>query len=149
MHITSEAEMLAFGQKFAQNLRVPVAIELVGDVGAGKTTFVRGLAQGLGITEPVTSPSFTISKRYAFPLKCCKNYNTSAQGELLHYDFYRLDDPGIMRDELEEALSNPHAICVIEWGGSVLDLLPKDSLHLEIQLNADGSRTLFCDADKE
>ena len=67
MNIASEAEMLEFGQKFAQTLLLPAVIELVGDVGAGKTTFTRGLAKGLGVAEAVTSPSFTISKRYAFP----------------------------------------------------------------------------------
>ena len=55
-------------------------IELVGDVGAGKTTFVKGLAKALGVSEPVSSPSFTISKTYALP----------DGGNLVHYDFYRL-----------------------------------------------------------
>lgn len=131
MKIASEAEMLAFGQKFAQTLPLPAVIELVGDVGAGKTTFTRGLAAGLGVTEAVTSPSFTISKRYAFP-----------DGELVHYDFYRLDDPGIMRDELSETLSEPHTVVVVEWGGDVADLLPERKYHLEIKLNEDGSRTI-------
>ena len=79
MKITSETAMLELGQKIASKLKLPAIIELVGDVGAGKTTFTRGLAQGLDISEPITSPSFTISKRYPFPLqqeKCCKNYNT-------------------------------------------------------------------------
>ena len=129
MKITSEAEMLAFGQNFAQQLQRPAVIELIGDVGAGKTTFTRGLAAGLGVAEPVTSPSFTISKRYAFP-----------GGELVHYDFYRLDDPGIMRDELDETLSEPNTVIVVEWGGGVVDLLPGSKHRLEIQLDADGNR---------
>lgn len=131
MKVTSEAEMLEFGQNFAKKLQLPAVIELVGDVGAGKTTFTRGLAAGLGITEPVTSPSFTISKRYAFP-----------GGELVHYDFYRLDDPGIMRDELDETLSQPNTVVVVEWGGSVADLLPGTKHHLELQLDADGNRII-------
>lgn len=131
MNIASEAAMLEFGQKFAQTLSLPAVIELVGDVGAGKTTFTRGLAKGLGVTEAVTSPSFTISKRYAFP-----------GGELVHYDFYRLDDPGIMRDELGETLSEPNSVVVVEWGGDVVDLLPEHKHHLEIKLNENGSRTI-------
>lgn len=123
--------MLEFGQKFAQTLSLPAVIELVGDVGAGKTTFTRGLAKGLGVAEAVTSPSFTISKRYAFP-----------GGELVHYDFYRLDNPGIMRDELGETLSEPNSVVVVEWGGDVADLLPEHKYHLEIKLNEDGSRTI-------
>lgn len=132
MKIASEAAMLDFGQNFAQNLELPAVIELVGDVGVGKTTFARGLAQGLGVTEPVTSPSFTISKRYAFP-----------SGELVHYDFYRLDDPGIMRDELAETLSEPNTVVVVEWGGDVAELLPTHKHHLEIKLNEDGTREII------
>ncbi len=77
MIIHSESDMLSFGEEFAKSLTFPAIIELVGDVGVGKTTFTRGLARGLGIREPITSPSFTISKRYSFPVdqKCCKNYN--------------------------------------------------------------------------
>lgn len=127
--------MLALGQKVAKNLKFPAVIELVGDVGAGKTTFTRGLAQGLGISEPVTSPSFTISKRYAFtPDK------HQSSGELIHYDFYRLGDPGIMRNELAETLREPNSVVVVEWGGDVADLLPEEHLRLDIALNADGSR---------
>ena len=94
VEITSEADMIAFGRSFAEKILAAanrsMVFELVGDVGAGKTTFTRGLAEGLGITEPVTSPSFTISKRYAFPLP------NGETGQLIHYDFYRLDDPGIV-----------------------------------------------------
>ena len=61
--IKSESEMLSFAHNFAKDLSIPSVIELVGDVGAGKTTFTRGLAEGLGIAESITSPSFTISKR--------------------------------------------------------------------------------------
>ncbi len=132
MNIASEAAMLDFGQNFAKNLELPAVIELVGDVGAGKTTFTRGLAKGLGVTESITSPSFTISKRYAFP-----------GGELVHYDFYRLDDPGIMRDELAETLSEPNSVVVVEWGGDVAELLPARKHHLEIRLNEDGSREII------
>lgn len=141
MQINSESDMLKLGHQVAEKLTFPAVLELIGDVGAGKTTFTRGLAEGLGITEPVTSPSFTISKRYTFPLdrKRCKNYNTTS-GELVHYDFYRLSDPGIMSDELSETLSEPNTIVVVEWGGEVEDLLPKNHLRFEITLNPDGSR---------
>lgn len=152
MRVNSEAEMLQFGRDFAQQLELSAIIELIGDVGAGKTTFTRGLAEGLGISEPVTSPSFTISKRYAFPLpvKCCKNDNTSHCGELIHYDFYRLDDPGIMRDELFDSISQPNSVIVIEWGGGVTDLLPNTKYRLEIsQLNYDERELKIFHRDKD
>ena len=117
MKINSEQEMLDFAKDFAwindthketleafnkikdnakQDPSRAIVIELVGDVGAGKTTFVRGLAQGLGIKEPITSPSFTISKSYAL-----KN-----GGFLVHYDFYRLQDPGLMSEDLQALLDD-------------------------------------------
>ena len=119
MIINSEQEMLDFGKEFAQKAKV---IELVGDVGAGKTTFVRGLAKGLGIKKPITSPSFTISKSYAL-----KN-----GGNLVHYDFYRLSDPGLMQNDLSETLKNPNNVIVVEWSDTVSDLLPPDRTIIKI-----------------
>lgn len=140
MIIHSEAEMLEFGRNFAKRLVLPAAIELVGDVGVGKTTFTRGLAAGLGIAEPVTSPSFTISKRYSFPLSNVDEPGTF--GELVHYDFYRLDDPGIMREELDETLQSQNTVSVIEWGGSVSDILPAIKFRIAITLRPDGNREI-------
>ena len=94
MKINSEQEMLDFGKEFAKKVKFPMVIELIGDVGTGKTTFTRGLAEGLGITEPITSPSFTISKSYALP----------NNKRLVHYDFYRLPDPGLMLEDLNESI---------------------------------------------
>lgn len=131
----SETDALAFGRQLAAQLAPPAVIELVGDVGAGKTTLTRGLAEGLGITEPVTSPSFTISKQYAFTLP-------DSTGLLIHYDFYRLPDPGLMSEDLAESLSNPHSITVVEWADSVSDLLPENRCKFYISLNDDGSRTV-------
>lgn len=144
MRVNSEAEMLQFSHDFAKQLELPAIIELVGDVGAGKTTFTRGLASGLGISEPVTSPSFTISKRYAFPLQteCCKNDNNYHFGELVHYDFYRLDDPGLMRDELFDSINQPNSVIVVEWGGGVADLLPDSKYRLKISQLDNGEREL-------
>ena len=156
MEIKSEEEMLNFGENFANHIITERAtdmgglprssqghnpermswegnvrqdpfhsliIELIGDVGAGKTTFVRGLAKGLGITESITSPSFTISKSYAIP----------TGGRLIHYDFYRLPNPGLMADDLQENLADPANVVVIEWGESISDLLPKE--HIKITIN--------------
>ena len=125
--------MLLFGESFAKTIKTPTIIELVGDVGAGKTTFVRGLAKGLGVKEPVTSPSFTISKSYAL-----KN-----GGFLVHYDFYRLQSPGLMAEDLQENLSNLKNIVIIEWGESIKDLLPENHQRIEIKYNEDDSREVI------
>lgn len=124
--------MLAFGENFARKNLAGSAqhiIELIGDVGAGKTTFVRGLAKGLGIEEPVTSPSFTISKSYAM----------LSGGIFTHYDFYRLQDPGLMADDLQEKI-NTSRIVVIEWGGEVSDILPENHTKITIDYNDDNTR---------
>lgn len=128
MNIKSEQEMLEFGRNYAKELLRPAVIELIGDVGAGKTTFVRGLAEGLGIKEPVTSPSFTISKSYALP----------NGGSLIHYDFYRLPEPGLMVEDLAENLNNENNIVVIEWSESVTDLLPENRKKIEIKYTDEG-----------
>lgn len=128
MNIKSEQAMLEYGRSFAKKVVAPFVIELVGDVGVGKTTFVRGLAEGLGVKDLVTSPSFTISKEYALP----------GGGSLIHYDFYRLKEPGLMMDDLMEKINNPQNIVVIEWGESVAELLPENHVKIEIEYGEKG-----------
>ncbi len=130
MNIRSEQEMLDFGRKYALKVVRPAIIELIGDVGAGKTTFVRGLAEGLGVQEPITSPSFTISKSYALP----------GGGRLIHYDFYRLPEPGLMVDDLMDNLNDEKNVLVIEWGESVVNLLPKDHIKIKIEYTNEGRK---------
>lgn len=130
MRISSLDEMLAFGERVAQNLRGGEVFELVGDVGAGKTTFTKGLARGLDIQDAVQSPTFTISREY-----------DGARGlHLVHYDFYRLDDAGIMADELAESLADAQGVTVVEWAETVASVLPGDRVTLTIKLVADDER---------
>ena len=131
MLISSESEMLEYGKNYAAKLEIPAVIELIGDVGAGKTTFVRGLAQGLGISEPLSSPSFTISRFY--------------QGDkttLTHYDFYRLEDPGLMAEDLAESITDENNVTVIEWGQSIADILPPEHKVIEIKYIDENTREL-------
>ena len=129
MLIHSEADMIAFGRNFAANLSAPAVIELIGDVGTGKTTFTRGLAEGLGITEPISSPSFTISR-----------FSEGEKYTLTHYDFYRLDDPGLMADDLAESISEPNNITVVEWGESIADILPAEHYRITIEYIDENTR---------
>lgn len=131
MLIHSEQEMLEFGRQFGANLQAPAVIELLGDVGAGKTTFVRGLAAGLGVIGDVTSPSFTLSKTYQ-----------GSRYRLIHYDFYRLGDPGIMSDDLAEAMRDPSTIVVVEWGQSVYSILPNERTVIEIKYVDENTREI-------
>lgn len=122
--------MLDFGKEFAKKVSPGQVIELLGDVGAGKTTFTRGLAEGLGVKESITSPSFTISKTYALP----------GGKNLVHYDFYRLPDPGLMSEDLSESIGNPNNIVIIEWADSVANLLPENHIKITISYNEDDTR---------
>ncbi len=133
MNINSEQEMLKFGRSYAKKITFPAVIELIGDVGAGKTTFVRGLAEGLGIKEPVTSPSFTISKSYALP----------NNKKMTHYDFYRLKDPGLMAEDLSESINDKNTLTVIEWAESVNDLLPNSHIKITINYTDQGREVIL------
>ena len=129
-HISSEQEMKEFGARIGALLRGGEVIELIGDVGAGKTTFVKGLATGLDIDEAIQSPSFTISRTY-----------TARDGiQLSHYDFYRLSDAGIMKAELQESVQDEAMVTVIEWADIASDVLPFDRLTLQIIPTSDTAR---------
>lgn len=120
LHIASENDMKLLGEKLGGLLIGGECIELIGDVGSGKTTITKGIARGLGITETVQSPTFTINRTYESP-----------NGIILsHYDFYRLADPGIMADELYESLEDNNTAVVIEWGDIVDDVVPEGRLRI-------------------
>jgi len=132
IEVKSEQEMRALGEKLGGLLKGGEVIELVGDVGAGKTTFTKGLAVGLGIDEDVQSPSFTISRVY-----------DARDGLLLsHYDFYRLSDAGIMANELKETTQDPTAVTVIEWADIVDGVLPETRLLIEFAAPTETTRNL-------
>ena len=136
IEVTNEQEMKSFGARLGRLLRGGEVIELVGDVGAGKTTFTKGLAKGLDITEDVQSPSFTINRVYS-----------ARDGlTLAHYDFYRLQEAGIMGDELKETILNQKTITVIEWGGIVEGALPIDRLTLSIVSPSEMVRRIIVEA---
>jgi tRNA threonylcarbamoyladenosine biosynthesis protein TsaE len=132
MIIHSEQEMLDFGQKYGQTHTAPFVLELIGDVGTGKTTFVRGLARGIGVKEAVTSPSFTISKIYQ-----------GKDATLVHYDFYRLIDPGIMQEDLAESVADPQTITIVEWGQSIQDVLPTNRKIITIKYLDENTREII------
>lgn len=123
MIIHTAEQMENLGQQIGRRLRGGETIELIGDVGAGKTTLTRGLAKGLGIDDNITSPTFTIS---------C-NYDGRDGLSLCHYDFYRLTDVDIVAMELAETIHDSHCVNVVEWGDDVRDVLPAD--HVTIRIN--------------
>lgn len=139
VEIKGEGETQAFGVKLGAFLRGGEVIELIGDVGAGKTALTKGIAASLGIDEDVQSPSFTISRVYETPKHLF----------LAHYDFYRLHDPGIMAEELNEAIGDPNTITVIEWADIVKGVLPSDRLSVHIIPTGEHDRRLKITAEGE
>lgn len=130
--VNSEFAMRTFGEKLGRLLKGGEVLELVGDVGAGKTTLTKGIARGLDIDEDVQSPSFTISRVYD-----ARDGLTMA-----HYDFYRLDDPGIMANELHESIHDKFTVTIIEWAKVVEGVLPPDRIRIVINAPSSKDRRL-------
>ena len=127
MQIKTDNDMRALGRQIADKLSGGMCIELIGDVGSGKTTLVQGIGEGLQADDVVQSPSFTISREYD-----CRDGL-----RLVHYDFYRLNDAGIMSYELNESLTDPSAITIVEWATTVDAVLPDDAVRVRIGMMPD------------
>jgi tRNA threonylcarbamoyladenosine biosynthesis protein TsaE len=118
----SADETFALGTRVASVLRLGDVVVLSGELGAGKTVFAKGIAAGLGVTEPVVSPTFTIVREY------------EGDVPLQHLDVYRLDHLQEVIDLGLDELLDGHAVTLVEWGEAVGALLPPD--RLEVMLAA-------------
>jgi tRNA threonylcarbamoyladenosine biosynthesis protein TsaE len=139
--LPDEAATLALGARFAHPacLAPGLNIWLHGDLGAGKTTFVRGLLRALGETGPVKSPTYTLLEVHVV-----------SGLNLYHFDFYRLNQPEEYLDAgLDEYFSGT-GICLVEWPEQAAPYLPAADIHIELQAvtRADGTdqRTVVCRA---
>lgn len=126
---TSLDDTALLAEQMGSRLRGGEVIELISDVGGGKTTFVKSLAKGFGSTDNVASPSFTISREY-----------TAGKRTMYHFDFYRLNNPGIMSNELAETVTDPSGVVVVEWAGIVENVLPTDRVTIQIKSLAGTAR---------
>lgn len=131
MQITTHSadETQALGQKLASRLAPGDVIAYFGDLGAGKTAFTRGLAQGLGITDPVTSPTYTIVNEYR-----------SGRIPLFHFDMYRLSSSDELFDIGWEDYLSRGGVCAVEWSENVEDAL-QDAIRVTIEKDADEPDT--------
>lgn len=139
---TSPEQTEAIAAQIGHQLRGGEVIELVSDLGGGKTTFVRGLARGAGSLDHVSSPTFTISKQYQ-----------AKKLTIHHFDFYRLPEAGLIERELAELIGRPNVVIVVEWAEVIRAALPHDYLQISIDslpgLQQENSRSLnFACADK-
>ena len=120
--IETDDDMKVLGRRLGEQFRGGEVIELIGDVGAGKTTLAKGIAAGLLVDEDVQSPSFTISR----------TYEARDDLTLQHYDFYRLQQPGVMTYELSESVVDPRAVVLVEWAETVASVLPDERIVVRI-----------------
>lgn len=121
-HIRSEAETRALGLTIAEAAEPGDIVALIGDLGTGKTALTKYIAEGLGISEDVISPTFTIVKEYR-----------SGRLPLYHFDVYRLSSGEELLDTGAEDYLEDSGLSVIEWADIVADVLPADALVVMIE----------------
>jgi tRNA threonylcarbamoyladenosine biosynthesis protein TsaE len=115
---------------------VATVIALSGDLGAGKTTFVQSIAESLGVTDSVTSPTFVVMKQY--------ETQNDTFTELVHIDAYRIDDADEMRPlGFTALLMRPEILMCIEWAERIESLLPPQTIAITLTQHHDGTRTLI------
>lgn len=119
-------DTFTIGKKLAETVRPGEIYTLNGDLGVGKTVFTKGLAAGLGIKEPVTSPTFTILQEYE-----------SGCLPLYHFDVYRIGDPEEMDEIGYEDYFYGHGICLIEWAELIEELIPEEAIAVYIEKDLD------------
>ena len=115
-------ETFEVGKKIGENAKPGQIYTLTGDLGVGKTVFTQGFASGLGITEPVNSPTFTIVQQYE-----------EGRLPLYHFDVYRIGDVEEMDEIGYEDCFYGEGVCLIEWSTLIQEILPEDAIHITIE----------------
>jgi tRNA threonylcarbamoyladenosine biosynthesis protein TsaE len=133
--IFDEIKLGEFGREFSKSLVPGSVIALTGDLGAGKTTLTKAIADGLGVADPVTSPTFTIINEYG-----------GGRLPLYHFDVYRLAGPGVYEalDDIGwEEYFYGKGVCVVEWADEIPDILPPETIQIRLsQTNSPSQREL-------
>ncbi len=120
----SPGQTHALGKKIGEDAAAGMVCTLTGDLGAGKTVFTQGVAEGLGIKEPVSSPTFTIVQIYE-----------EGRMPFYHFDVYRIADIAEMDEIGYEDYFYGNGLCMIEWAGLIAELLPKHRCDIRIEKN--------------
>lgn len=113
--------LMAWGESFGRNLRAPCLVTLAGDLGAGKTTLVQAICRGVGVTDPVTSPTFALVHEYA-----------GGAAPVYHLDLYRLRDPRELLQLGWGEIVDAHAIVLVEWPERAGGELPRGAVRLTL-----------------
>lgn len=131
-YLADERATLALAARFARALAPGLTIYLQGDLGAGKTTFTRGLLAALGHTGKVKSPTYTLVESY--PL---------ADFTIHHFDLYRLADPEEWEDAGFREYFGSDTVCLVEWPEKARALLPRPDIELALEVDGNGRRYRF------
>ena len=126
----SPDETQALGARLGTKLQPGTVLAYRGDLGAGKTAFTRGIAQGLGATDLVTSPTYTIVNEYL-----------SGRMPLFHFDMYRLPDSDSLFDIGWEDYLERGGVCAVEWSENVADVM-EDAIIISIEKTGEDSRRI-------
>lgn len=118
----SPEETLLIGERLAADAKPGDVFALSGDLGVGKTVFTKGFAKGLGISEPVSSPTFTILQIYE-----------EGRLPLYHFDVYRIEEPEEMEEIGLDDYLEGKGVCLIEWAGRIAELLPRNTIVIRIE----------------
>lgn len=130
--IQKEGDTMRAAKEFLEAIGSARHIALLGEMGAGKTTFVSAIGRALGVEDDVTSPTFSIINEYA-----------AGNGEsIFHFDFYRIDNLSQAADLGLDDYFESGSLCLMEWPENVAAFLPEDTLPVRITVNADQSRTI-------
>ena len=124
---SSRSETFEIGRQYGEKACPGEVYALNGDRGAGKTVFVKGFAAGLGVDEPVSSPTFTIQQVY-----------DGGRLTLNHFDVYRIEDPDEMYEIGFEETLEGDGVSLIEWADMVGELLPEGTIRVTISRRPDG-----------
>lgn len=130
--IKNEEETRNFGIELGQNARPGQVIALIGDLGTGKTTLTGYIAQGLGVTENISSPTFTVVKEYE-----------SGRIPLYHFDVYRIGDADELFNIGAYEYFDGDGLCVIEWADLILDELPEDTDYIMIDYGSSERERIY------
>ena len=130
--LDSEQEVVEYGIRLGREAHPGQVIALTGDLGAGKTTLTKAIARGLGISETVTSPTFTIVKEYR-----------SGRLPLFHFDVYRIGDVEEMYELGYEEYFFGDGVCVIEWADLIEELIPEYALRISIAYGQNEEERIY------
>jgi len=140
VYLTQSAKQtFNLGKKMASQLKGGEVLALTGELGAGKTVFIKGVAAGLGIKKSVTSPTFVLMKVY--PLQA-KSYQLKTR-RLVHIDCYRIKNPQELIDiGAGEYFGQKETIAVIEWAEKIKKILPSQKIEIKIRLRRQNQREI-------